>query len=96
MSKPATKYEVEKVDNTQPAGLSDVSVVVAGTTKLGAAWADFVAQEVARAIDNLETFGVTAMGDFGCVNSEEERAARFKQLVKACRERVTICVSVVG
>lgn len=69
-----------------------IIITVQGTGKLGDRWAEFMAQEVARALDNLEAFGVSKAGDFGCVNSEEERADRFKQLVQVSRARVRVFV----
>lgn len=70
----------------------DITVSIKGRTKLGRLYAEFVAQEVARAIDNLEAFGITKAGDFGFVNSGAERAERVKQLIAASRARVNIFV----
>lgn len=84
--------ESESHKEADDVSTKDVIITVSGNSKLGDALAEFVAQEVARALDNLEAFGVSKDGDFGCVNSDEERAARFKKLVRASRERVTVHV----
>lgn len=92
--KPGKSKQMEVDSQSLPGKRDDEDVVITvqGTGKLGDWWAEFIAQEVARALDNLEAFGVSKAGDFGCVNSEEERADRFKQLVRASRARVGVFV----
>lgn len=70
----------------------NIIITVKAQDRTGDRWAEFVAGEVAKALGNLEAFGVATFGEFNNTNDTTERAHRFKQLVAASRERVTILV----
>lgn len=71
----------------------DIMVTVKGGTKKGRAWAAFVAQEIARALDNLSVANIVKAGDFNTPNTDDERDVRFQQLAEINLRHLTIYVS---
>lgn len=63
----------------------DITITVQAVTKRGDQWAEFVAGEVARLLDDLCAFQVQMQGDFVLTNDHKDRVWRFKQIAAATR-----------